>query len=112
MTEQVSKVTERAYKKNTKRNKQIKQSICIGYDFPKKTWSRLKNYLLGPKQSDSSSKTTYIVLFPGPNSKIYVKIPQKICFNWFWPRPVFVLLVYWVIEFGLLSKYIASVPRC
>ena len=28
------------------------------------------NYLPGPETSDSSSKTAYIVLFPGPNSRI------------------------------------------
>ena len=48
--------------------------------FSLKTWSRLKNYLPGPKKSDSSSKTTHIVLFPGLNSSIQVKIPQFLFF--------------------------------
>ena len=42
--------------------------------FSQKTRSGLKNYGLGPKISDSSSKTTHIVLFPGLNSPIQVKI--------------------------------------
>ena len=46
--------------------------------FFKKKWSRLNFYVLGPKISDSSSKTTYIVLFPGLNSNIQVKIPQQL----------------------------------
>ena len=37
-------------------------------------WSRLKIYVLGANKPDSSSKTTYIVLFPGLNSPIQIKI--------------------------------------
>ena len=51
-------------------------SFFLGYAFPKKTWSGLHFDVLGPENSDSSSKTTYIVLFPGLNSSIQVKIPQ------------------------------------
>ena len=54
----------------------IKTHVFVGYAYPKQTWSRLKVYVLGPKTLDSSSKTTYIVLFPGLNSTIQVKIPQ------------------------------------
>ena len=35
---------------------------------------------MGPENSDSSSKTTYIVLFPGLKSTIQIKITQKLCF--------------------------------
>ena len=45
--------------------------------FPIKKWSRLNFGVLGPKKSDSSSKTTYIVLFPGLNSPITPKILNK-----------------------------------
>ena len=51
--------------------------------FLKTTWSRLNFYVLGPENSDSSSRTTYIVLFPGSNSQIQVKIPQHSFFNYF-----------------------------
>ena len=47
--------------------------------FLKKTWSRLKFYVLGPDNSDSSLKATYIVLFPGLNSPVQVKVPQCCC---------------------------------
>ena len=42
--------------------------ICSRNVFNKTTRSGLKNYVLGPEKSDSLSKTTYIVLFPGLNS--------------------------------------------
>ena len=40
-------------------------------------------WLLGPENSDSSSKTTYIVLFPGLNSSIQVNIHQFVFFQFF-----------------------------
>ena len=43
-----------------------------------KTLSRLKNYVLRPTESDSSSKTIHVVFFPGLNSQIQVKIPKLI----------------------------------
>ena len=43
--------------------------------FPKKPWSGLNFGVLGPGNSDSSSKITYIVLSPGLNSCIQVEIP-------------------------------------
>ena len=48
-----------------KKTNKEKQQIILGYVFPKKTWSRLNFGVLGPENSDSSSKTTYMVLFPG-----------------------------------------------
>ena len=45
--------------------------------FLTKTWSRLNFYVLGPENSDSSSKTTHIVVFPGLNSPIQVQIVQN-----------------------------------
>ena len=39
-------------------------------------WSGLNFYVLEPENSDSSSKNRYIVLFPGLNSTIHIKIPQ------------------------------------
>ena len=40
--------------------------FCSGGRFSlKKTWSGLNFGVLGPENSDSSSKTTYMVLFPG-----------------------------------------------
>ena len=48
----------------------------LGVRFSSKTWSRLNFGVLGPENSDSSSKTTYIVLFPGFNSNIQAKIPR------------------------------------
>ena len=56
--------------------------MFIGYVFFEKTLSRLKIYILGPKKSDSSLKTTHMVLFPGLKSQIQVKIPQNV-FNKF-----------------------------
>ena len=53
----------------------IKQSIFIRGIFVKQTWSRLIFYVLGPENSDSPSKTTRIVSFPGLNSYFQVKIP-------------------------------------
>ena len=55
--------------------------IFVGYVVRNKTWSRLKDYVLGPKTSDSSSKTTHIVSFPGLNSPIQIKIPQTSFFG-------------------------------
>ena len=69
-----------------------KHLFYIGYAFSKRTWSRLINYVLGPRKSDSSSKTTCIVLFPGLNSQIQVKIPQHVFFNWFWTPSCFFLI--------------------
>ena len=63
-------------RKKRMNKKLIQNNILLGYVFLRKTPSRLNNYLLGPNNSDSSSKTTYIVLFPGLNSPIQVKIPQ------------------------------------
>ena len=54
--------------KTNEEKKHIKQ-IVIGYVFLK-TWSGRNFGLLGPENSDSSSKTTYIVLFPVLNSQI------------------------------------------
>ena len=51
--------------------------------FTKKTWSRLNFDVLGPENSDSSSKTTHIVLLPGLNSPIQVQTPQTICLRIF-----------------------------
>ena len=48
-----------------KLKKLIKKYIFIGGVFPKKTWSRLNFGVLGPEKCDSSSKTAYMVLFPG-----------------------------------------------
>ena len=55
--------------------------IFLGYAFPKKTWSGWSNYVLGPESSDSSSKTTYIVLFLGRNLPIQDKISQFFTFS-------------------------------
>ena len=51
--------------------------------------SRLNIYLLGPRKLDPSSKTTHMVLFPGLNSPIQVKIPRNIFFCWFCPPVLF-----------------------
>ena len=57
--------------------------------FSKTILSRLNNYLLGPKTSDSLSRTTHIVLFQGLNLTIQVKIPQQLFFKLVLaPRPV------------------------
>ena len=56
--------------------------MFIGYKFPNKLGLDSKQILLGPKQSDSSSKTTHIVLFP-------VNIPQRLCFIFGWPPSFF-----------------------
>ena len=54
----------------------------LGYVFfLYKTWSGLNFGILGPNNSDSSSKTTQIVLFPGLNSSIQIKIPQHLFFS-------------------------------
>ena len=55
----------------------------------RKAWSRLNVYVLGPNNSDSSSKTTHIVLFPGLNLQIQVKIPQHLFLIGFGPRSIF-----------------------
>ena len=60
-------------KEINKENKIIFSNFCRGR-FSSKTWSGLNFGLLGPENSDSSSKTTYMVLFPGSNSPIQVKI--------------------------------------
>ena len=36
--------------------------------FSQKTWSRLKNYVLGPENSDSTSNTTHMFFFSGLES--------------------------------------------
>ena len=57
--------------------------LCrVRFSCNKKTWSRLKHYVLGPQHSDSWSKPTNIVLFPGLNSPIQVKIPQAVLFKY------------------------------
>ena len=56
-------------KKDNKKKKQIKKYV-LKLMFFLNIWSRLNIYLPGPEKSDSSSQTTYTVLFPGSNSKI------------------------------------------
>ena len=57
----------------TASEKLIKADVFNRVRFSKQAWSRLKKYILGQK-TDSSSKTTSIVLFPGLNLQIQVRI--------------------------------------
>ena len=68
-------VTSYGQKTNKDKTHIKKKQFFIGYAFSKTTWSGLNFGLLGPENLDSSSKTTYIVLFPGLNSYIQVEIP-------------------------------------
>ena len=71
--------------------------------FSEKTWSGRKFGVLGPDNSDSSSKTTYIVLFPGSNSAIQVKILQILFSVKVWFYKTGFGLFPWVLE-GLGSS--------
>ena len=77
--------------KTNKEKQQIKQQVLQGM-FSSKTWSGLYVGVLGPENSDSSSKTTYIVLFPGLNSYIQVKMSSNLFFNPFFIDQIMVLL--------------------
>ena len=52
------------------KEKTIFFQIFIGDAFPNKKLSGRNFGVLGPENSDSSSKTTYMDLFPGSNSSI------------------------------------------
>ena len=63
-------------------------TICIGWVFPL-TWSGLNFYVLGPKTWDSSSKATYIVLFPDLTRRSkskYLNIYLFVTFRVLWNR--------------------------
>ena len=70
----------------------------VGVRFSKKTWSRLHLGVLGPENSDSSSKTTYIVFFPGLNSPIQVLIPQKLFLNLFFINQIMGLVCKEILQ--------------
>ena len=69
-------------KKQIRRQNRLTNNISWG-TFSSTTWSGRNFGVLGPENSDSSSKTTYIVLFPGLNSYIQVKIQWLVYSDFF-----------------------------
>ena len=73
----------------------------MGYAFPKKAQSRLKHYIPGTKQSDSSSKLTYIY--------IYIYSNSEVCRSSWWSnyrKTYFETLVFYHLDYWLMRIYI------